>query len=152
MATEPTAPSAELQWKPPQKVEELFISTSGNKFASINRPTAGAREQQDVPVGNASFQLYSLATPNGQKPGILLEELGIDYDAHRKRSHFPASRSTVTCPGIRLDGAQFTSGFVDINPNSKIPAAVDRDGPNGQPVKLFESGSLFIYVSPLISP
>jgi GSH-dependent disulfide-bond oxidoreductase len=74
----------ELKWNPPQKVEELFASTSGNKFASINRPTAGAREQQDVPVGNASFQLYSLATPNGQKPGILLEELGIDYDAHRK--------------------------------------------------------------------
>lgn len=72
----------EKKWNPPLKVEELFEATAGNKFASINRPTAGPREEKNVPVGDAPFQLYSLATPNGQKPGILLEELGIDYDAH----------------------------------------------------------------------
>jgi hypothetical protein len=79
---------SELKWQPPLKIEELFASTAGNKFASINRPTAGAREEQDVPVGDAPFQLYSLGTPNGQKPGILLEELGIDYDAHSKKLTF----------------------------------------------------------------
>ena len=77
---------AQTVWQPPNKVEELFASTSGNKFASINRPTAGEREIKPVPVGNSSFQLYSLSTPNGQKPGILLEELGIDYDAHSMAS------------------------------------------------------------------
>mmetsp|Transcript_16276 Transcript_16276/g.17014 ORF Transcript_16276/g.17014 Transcript_16276/m.17014 type:complete len:292 (-) Transcript_16276:31-906(-) len=120
-----------ITWQPPSKVEELFASTAGNKWANINRPTAGSREEKEVPVGNASFQLYSLSTPNGQKPGILLEELGIEYDAHK----------------IGLDGAQFTSGFVAINPNSKIPAAVDKDGPNGQTVNLFESASILLYLA-----
>ena len=77
-----------------------------------------------LPVGNAPFQFYSLATPNGQKPAILLEELGIDYDAHK----------------IVIDGEQFTTGFVEINPNSKIPAAVDNEGSGGKSVRLFESG------------
>lgn len=135
MAEPETAAAAEAEkpvtWKPPQKVEELFAATTGNKWASINRPTAGPREEQEVPRGQAPFQFYSLATPNGQKPAILLEELGIDYDAHK----------------IRLDGAQFTSGFVDINPNSKIPAAVDLDGPGGTPVKLFESASILVYLA-----
>lgn len=125
---------SESIWNPPQKVEELFLATSGNKWASINRPTAGAREEKEVPRGSAPFQLYSLATPNGQKPAILLEEIGIEYDAHK----------------IMLDGGQFTSGFVDINPNSKIPAAVDYDGfdgLNGEPVKLFESASILLYLA-----
>jgi GSH-dependent disulfide-bond oxidoreductase len=112
------------EWIPPAKVEELFASTSGNKFASINAPTAGARNDDPVPVGDAPFQFYSLATPNGQKPAILLEELGIEYDAHK----------------ISLMGDQFKGGFVQINPNSKIPAAVDKAGPDGREVKLFESG------------
>ena len=69
-------------WVPPPKVEDLFAAAGGTQFASINAPTSGARVQKDVPTGPAPFQLYSLATPNGMKPAILLEELGIDYDAH----------------------------------------------------------------------
>jgi len=119
-------------WKPPAKIEELFASTGGNQFAAINAPTAGPRVEQDLPVGSAPFQLYSLATPNGQKVGIILEELGIDYDAH----------------SINIGkGDQFTSGFVGVNPNSKIPAAVDRDGPGGSPINLFESGSIVLYLA-----
>ena len=71
-------------WVPPSKVEDLFAAAGGNQFASINAPTSGARVQKEVPVGSAPFQLYSLATPNGMKPAIMLEELGIDYDAHSK--------------------------------------------------------------------
>jgi GST-like protein len=71
-------------WSPPNKVEDLFASTSGNKFSGLNSPTAGARVQKALPSGEAPFQLYSLGTPNGIKVSILLEELGIDYDAHSK--------------------------------------------------------------------
>jgi hypothetical protein len=67
---------------PPEKIEALFPNAEGNKFASINKPTAGPQRTQDLPRGTAPFQLYSLATPNGQKVGIMLEELGIEYDAH----------------------------------------------------------------------
>lgn len=119
------------EWVPPNKIENLYKATEGNKFASINSPTAGARNQVDLPVGKAKFQYYSIATPNGMKPAILLEELGVDYDAHK----------------INLRGSQFDSGFVDINPNSKIPAAVDYDGPNGKVIKLFESGSIMLYLA-----
>jgi len=119
------------EWPPPAKVEELFPVLSGNRFSSINAPTAGARTQQDLPVGPAPFQLYSTTTPNGHKPAILLEELGIDYDAHL----------------IQLNGAQFTSGFTAVNPNSKIPAAVDKEGPDGNPINLFESGSILLYLA-----
>lgn len=122
-------PSETRSWAPPAKVEELFHVTAGNKFASINRPTAGARTEEAMPVGDASFQLYSLSTPNGQKVGIMLEELGIEYDAWK----------------ISLSGDQFKSGFVEINPNSKIPAAVDKDGSGGKVVNLFESGNLNIF-------
>lgn len=73
---------------PPSKIEELYASTTGGAFASINSPTAGARFEKDLPGGSASFQLYSLATPNGQKVGILLEELGIEYDAHGEATAF----------------------------------------------------------------
>ena len=92
---------------------------SGGQFANINRPTAGATHDQDLPVGKHPFQLYSLATPNGQKAAIMFEELlekghDAEYDA------WP----------IRIgEGDQFTSGFVAINPNSKIPALLDRSGP-----------------------
>jgi GST-like protein len=122
--------SAAQEWMPPAKVEELFANASGNKFASINAPTAGARVDKDLPVGSAPIQLYSLATPNGQKISILLEELGVDYDAY------------VINIGA---GDQFTSGFVGVNPNSKIPAAVDKEGPNGEAINLFESGSMVLY-------
>ena len=109
---------------------------SGGQFASINRPTAGATHDQDLPVGKHPLQLYSLATPNGQKVSIMLEELlelghqGADYDA------WP----------IRIgEGDQFSSGFVAINPNSKIPALVDRSG--GEPVRIFESGAILVYLA-----
>jgi GST-like protein len=120
------------EWVPPKKVEELFPSGSGNVFASINAPTAGARVQKELPVGHAPFQLYSLATPNGQKVGIMLEELGIEYDAH------------VINIG---SGDQFNSGFVSVNPNSKIPSALDKDGPDGKPIHLFESASILLYLA-----
>jgi len=123
------APAA---WKPPQKVEELYAATSGNQFASINRPTAGVRTKFEYPgPKEGPFQLYSLATPNGHKVGILLEELGIPYDAH------------VVNIG---KGDQFSSGFVAANPNSKIPAAIDLEGPDGKPISLFESGSIMLYL------
>ncbi|KAI9030513.1 putative S-transferase [Hyaloraphidium curvatum] len=121
------------EWKPPAKIEELYAATSGNQFASINAPTAGAREQVDNPAGSAPLQLYSLATPNGAKVGIMLEELGVDYDAF------------VVNIG---KGEQFYSGFVSVNPNSKIPALQDRapeDG--GPPINLFESGSIVLYLA-----
>lgn len=119
-------------WKPPSKIEELFNSTDGNNFSAINSPTAGARTSFDYPAPvTGPFQLYSLATPNGHKVGILLEELEIPYDAHIVNI---------------MKGDQFTSGFVNANPNSKIPAAIDFDGPDGKPISLFESGSIMYYL------
>lgn len=119
-------------WKPPQRIEELYKSTAGNNFAAINAPTAGARTKFEYPEPKTgSFQLYSLATPNGAKVGILLEELEIPYDAY------------VVNIG---KGDQFSTGFVHANPNSKIPAAIDFDGPDGKPINLFESGSIMLYL------
>ncbi len=109
---------------------------SGGKFASINRPIAGATHSQMLPKGKHSLQLYSLATPNGQKVTILLEELlemGIaaaDYDAHLIEI---------------LEGDQFGSDFVDINPNSKIPALLDYN--TSPPTRVFESGSILLYLA-----
>ncbi|HNE60982.1 MAG TPA: glutathione-dependent disulfide-bond oxidoreductase [Ottowia sp.] len=107
-----------------------------NKFANINRPTAGARFEQELPVGQHPLQLYSLATPNGQKVTILLEELlaaghaGAEYDAWL----------------IDIgEGAQFGSGFVAINPNSKIPALLDRSVQPAIPV--FESGAILLHLA-----
>ena len=111
-------------------------TVSGGRFASINRPTAGARAEQDLPVGAHPFQLYSLATPNGVKATIMLEELleaghtGAEYDAW-----------TVNIG----DGEQFTSGFVGVNPNSKIPALLDRSGPT--PFRIFESGAILVHLA-----
>ena len=109
---------------------------SGGQFANINRPVAGPTHDQALPVGKHPLQLYSLATPNGQKAAIMLEELlakghrGAEYDA------WP----------IRIgEGDQFSSGFVDINPNSKIPALVDRSG--AEPVRVFESGAILVYLA-----
>ncbi|TNC10105.1 glutathione-dependent disulfide-bond oxidoreductase [Methylobacterium terricola] len=109
---------------------------SGGRFASINRPVAGATHEKPLPVGRHPLQLYSLGTPNGQKVTILLEELlalghaGADYDAWL----------------IRIgDGDQFGSGFVAANPNSKIPALVDRSG--ATPVRVFESGAILTYLA-----
>jgi GST-like protein len=111
-------------------------TVSGGRFASINRPTAGAREERELPVGEHPFQLYSLATPNGVKATIMLEELleaghtGAEYDAW-----------TVNISA----GEQFGSGFVGINPNSKIPALLDRSGP--APFRVFESGAILVHLA-----
>ena len=109
---------------------------SGGRFASINRPVSGPTHEKELPVGRHPLQLYSLATPNGQKVTILLEELlalghaGAEYDAWL----------------IRIgEGDQFGSGFVAANPNSKIPALVDRSG--AEPVRVFESGAILTYLA-----
>ena len=109
---------------------------SGGRFANINRPIAGPTHEKELPVGKHPMQLYSLGTPNGQKVTIMLEELlalghsGAEYDAWL----------------IRIgEGDQFGSGFVAINPNSKIPALVDRSG--AEPVRVFESGSILVHLA-----
>jgi GST-like protein len=109
---------------------------SGGAFASINRPIAGATHEKELPVGQHPMQLYSLGTPNGQKVTILLEELlalghsGAEYDAWL----------------IKIgEGQQFGSGFVEANPNSKIPALMDRSGP--QPIRVFESGAILMHLA-----
>lgn len=109
---------------------------SGGRFASINRPIAGATHVKDLPVGKHPLQLYSLATPNGVKVTVMLEELlaaghmGAEYDAWLIKI---------------MDGDQFGSGFVDANPNSKIPALVDHSGV--EPIRVFESGSILLYLA-----
>jgi len=109
---------------------------SGGKFASINRPIAGATHDKDLPVGEHPFQLYSLATPNGVKVTVMFEELlaaehhGAEYDAWLINIQ---------------EGDQFGSGFVDINPNSKIPALLDRSGE--EPVRVFESASILMHLA-----
>ena len=109
---------------------------NGGQFANINRPTAGPIQDKVLPVGKHPFQLYSLATPNGQKVTILFEEL-------LEKGHKDAEYDAWP---IRIgEGDQFGSGFVEINPNSKIPALVDRSGP--QPVRVFESGAILLYLA-----
>lgn len=109
---------------------------SGGQFANINRPIAGPTHDKALPVGRHPLQLYSLATPNGQKVSILLEEL-------LERGHRQAEYDAWP---IRIgEGDQFSSGFVEINPNSKIPALVDRSGP--EPVRIFESGAILVYLA-----
>tara|TARA_B100001057_G_scaffold98900_1_gene95598 strand:- start:255 stop:1106 length:852 start_codon:yes stop_codon:yes gene_type:complete len=109
---------------------------NGGRFASINRPTSGAREDKELPVGQHDFQLYSLATPNGVKATIMFEELleaghaGAEYDAW-----------TIDIG----DGDQFGSGFVRLNPNSKIPALLDRSG--SEPLRVFESGAILMHLA-----
>ena len=114
----------------------IWDQPSGGQFATINRPVAGATHDKELPAGKHPFQLYSLATPNGQKVSILFEELlGKGY----KNAEYDAWP-------IRIgDGDQFSSGFVAINPNSKIPALVDRSGP--EPVRVFESGAILLYLA-----
>jgi GST-like protein len=113
-----------------------WTKPSGGTFASINRPIAGSTHEKELPVGRHPLQLYSLATPNGVKVTVMLEELlslgfhGAEYDAWLIRIN---------------DGDQFSSGFVKVNPNSKIPALVDRSEPI--PVRVFESGSILVYLA-----
>ncbi len=113
-----------------------FDSDEAGRFTGINRPTAGAREQKDLPVGEHPLQLYSLGTPNGVKATIMLEEL---LEAGHSGAEYDAWLINI------LEGDQFTSGFVDINPNSKIPALVDRSG--GEPFRIFESGAILIHLA-----
>ena len=109
---------------------------SGGRFANINRPVAGPTHDEELPVGRHPLQLYSLATPNGVKVTVLLEELlalgheGAEYDAWLVRIG---------------DGHQFGSGFVEVNPNSKIPALVDRGA--SRPTRVFESGAILLYLA-----
>ncbi|WP_027052306.1 glutathione-dependent disulfide-bond oxidoreductase [Mesorhizobium erdmanii] len=109
---------------------------NGGAFASINRPIAGPTHDKELPIGKHPLQLYSLATPNGVKVTVMLEELlarghkGAEYDAWLIRIN---------------DGDQFGSGFVEVNPNSKIPALMDRSGKT--PVRVFESGSILVYLA-----
>jgi len=113
-----------------------WIKPSGGQFANINRPIAGPTHEKVLPVGRHPLQLYSQGTPNGQKVTIMLEELlelghaGAEYDAWL----------------IRIgEGDQFGSGFVEVNPNSKIPALVDRS--DSQPIRVFESGAILVYLA-----
>ena len=109
---------------------------NGGRFANINRPIAGPTHDKDLPVGRHPLQLYSLATPNGVKVTVMLEELlaaghaGAEYDAWLIRIN---------------EGDQFGSGFVAANPNSKIPALVDRSGP--EPIRVFESGAILMHLA-----
>ena len=109
---------------------------NGGRFANINRPIAGATHEKELPVGRHPLQLYSLATPNGVKVTVMLEELlalghrGAEYDAWLIRIN---------------EGDQFGSGFVGVNPNSKIPALMDRSGP--EPVRVFESGAILLHLA-----
>ncbi|MTV14523.1 MULTISPECIES: glutathione-dependent disulfide-bond oxidoreductase [Bradyrhizobium] len=108
---------------------------SGGRFASINRPIAGPTHDKELPVGRHPLQLYSLATPNGVKVTVMLEEL---LAAGHKAAEYDAWL-------IKIDGNQFGSGFVAVNPNSKIPALMDRSGK--EPIRVFESGSILVYLA-----
>jgi GST-like protein len=125
---------SESEYTPPKVW--AWTKTSGGRFANINRPIAGSTHEKDLPIGRHPMQLYSLGTPNGVKVTVMLEELlalgrsGAEYDAWL----------------IRIsEGEQFGSGFVAANPNSKIPALVDRSGP--EPVRVFESGAILLYLA-----
>jgi GSH-dependent disulfide-bond oxidoreductase len=114
----------------------VWNKSNGGRFANINRPTAGPTHEKALPVGRHPLQLYSLATPNGVKVTVMLEELlakghaGAEYDAWL----------------IKIgDGDQFGSAFVNVNPNSKIPALMDRSGP--KPIRVFESGAILLYLA-----
>ena len=134
------APTAEIPALPSDYVVPKvwsWDSPSGGQFANINRPIAGATHDKVLPVGDHPLQLYSLGTPNGVKVSIMLEELlaaghtGAEYDAWY----------------IDIgEGDQFGSGFVELNPNSKIPALLDRSDP-GRPQRVFESGAILLYLA-----
>ena len=126
MANTPYIPPKVWQWE----------QGNGGKFANINRPVSGATHEKSLPIGKHPLQLYSLGTPNGQKVTIMLEELlalGI------KEAEYDAWLINIG------EGDQFSSGFVEINPNSKIPALVDRSGK--EPIRVFESVSILTYLS-----
>ncbi|AXO17334.1 TPA: glutathione-dependent disulfide-bond oxidoreductase [Providencia stuartii] len=109
---------------------------NGGQFANINRPVSGATHEKELPIGKHPLQLYSLGTPNGQKVTIMLEEL---LELGIKEAEYDTWLINIR------EGDQFSSGFVEINPNSKIPALVDRSGE--KPIRVFESGSILTYLA-----
>jgi GSH-dependent disulfide-bond oxidoreductase len=109
---------------------------NGGKFANINRPIAGSTHDKELPVGKHPFQLYSLATPNGVKVTVMLEEL---LEAGHSEAEYDAWLIRIN------EGDQFSSGFVAVNPNSKIPALMDRSGP--EPIRVFESGAILLHLA-----
>ena len=113
-----------------------FDAENGGQFGGVNRPTAGAREDRALPEGKHPFQLYSLGTPNGVKVTIMFEEL---LEAGFSEAEYDAWMIKI------FEGQQFWSGFVELNPNSKIPALLDRSGP--QPFRVFESGSILLHLA-----
>jgi GSH-dependent disulfide-bond oxidoreductase len=127
------APPTAAAYEPPKVW--TWNKESGGRFAAINRPIAGPTHEAELPIGRHPLQLYSLATPNGVKATVMLEELlelghkGAEYDGWL----------------IKIDGNQFGSGFVGVNPNSKIPALMDRSGK--EPIRVFESASILVYLA-----
>ena len=121
-------------YKPPKVWK--WDAPSGGRFASINRPVAGATSEKELPVGKHALQLYSLATPNGVKVTVLLEEL---LALGKKEADYDAWLINIG------DGDQFGSGFVAVNPNSKIPALLDRG--TSPPTRVFESGAILVYLA-----
>ena len=114
----------------------VWNKDNGGTFASINRPIAGATHDKELPVGKHPFQLYSLGTPNGVKVTILLEEL---LELGHRQAEYDAWLIRIS------EGQQFGSGFVEINPNSKIPALLDRSGE--RPIRVFESGAIMVHLA-----
>jgi GST-like protein len=144
LALFPYSPTSQSRVKERQKMTDTYTppkiwtwdKSSGGKFANINRPIAGPTSEKDLPVGEHPLQLYSLATPNGVKVTVMLEEL---LAAGHKDAEYDAWIINIQ------EGAQFTSGFVGANPNSKIPALMDH---SVKPVqRVFESGSILIYLA-----
>ena len=121
------------EWTPPKIWKN---KESGGKFASINQPTAGSRFEKELPVGKHDLQLYSLGTPNGVKVTVMLEEL---LEAGIKEAEYDAWLVNI------MEGTQFSSGFVEANPNSKIPALMDHSGGTSQ--RVFESGAILLYLA-----
>ena len=122
------------EYVPPQVW--VWNKENGGRFANINRPIAGATHEKELPVGRHPFQLYSLATPNGVKVTVMFEEL---LAAGHKAAEYDAWLIQIN------NGDQFGSGFVAINPNSKIPALMDRSGP--KPVRVFESAAILLHLA-----
>ncbi len=126
--------SSATEYTPPKVW--AWNKASGGRFANINRPIAGSTHDHELPVGKHPFQLYSLGTPNGQKVTIMFEEL---LALGKKEAEYDAWLIKIG------EGQQFGSGFVAANPNSKIPALVDRSGP--KPIRVFESGAILMYLA-----
>jgi len=114
------------EWQAPATLDEVYKHLAGNRFDGLNQDSAGPRNDTPLPVGPAEYQLYSLATPNGQKASIACEEFGVEYNAHL----------------INIQaGEQFSKGFVAVNPNSRIPCMKHGD------VRIFESGAILLYLA-----